>query len=468
MTTLRIALAYFSFVPLQLWLNWIFLPALGVGLLTGILQEGSPHVSGGTMTLCMLSIALVVITPAFGGGALLRLASSPLLLHLRPNGRREMLQGSTLTITLVAALTSLPALVFEMIGLAAPGKATAFGISALAMFGFIWGGTALVWVAMFALSKHQGAFVASFILLVVTAASVAEVVARLPVTAEQVAFTLFAAGVAAWIALAIWYMNARSVARPGWLGLLASGQSPAPGGIDAGNWFRRMSAGNAAFSRPTATYHVLMGTNSPRTQFMVGLAITMLLVIVQELASRKSARDLPVSMLTFFTLLCASQVPLIVRRARLLWLRAGMDRKALFAEAQRHAFRSAMALFAAPMAIFIPMSLAQRPDQAAAILLYAAMQATAATCFIHAGLAVTRKWWSPGSGIIFLVLGPLFVIVAAILQPKNESFFWAYVPALVLFGALAFGLRWYALRGWRVLDWRVAGPALPSHGRRGV
>jgi hypothetical protein len=152
--------------------------------------------------------------------------------------------------------------------------------------------------------------------------------------------------------------------------------------------------------------------------------------------------------------------PALVARARMLWLRAGLDRDALFLAVERQALRGALAMLVIPVVVLVTMSLMHRPGLALPILLYAATQVVFNVLFLHAGLTATR-----GSGfesvLVFIALGLPFLVMSIILQPGRGAFVWTYVATIGVSAVLTLLLRRCAMRAWRQLDWRVAGP-LPA------
>lgn len=463
---LRIALAYFSIVPLQRWLNRIFGTLLVIALITGAFQGRAGR--GGAYVLALLSAVLMALAPAVAGGAALRTTSSPVVLHLLPHGRIRMVLGATLAITLLALLLTLPVLMVQLTGGSIPGAVAGFSAPTVGHFLFLWGFIALLWVVMFIVSRNQSLFLLSFILLIAIIRTIAEVVAQLPVTADQVAMGQFALGAAVWIAFALWYLGVGSVVRPDWMSGWASGQSATPW-TDMGTrrWFGRADRNVAPVSRSRAMHQYLVGIDSSWTPLWVGGLYAVVLLATFPFLPNIHRERLPVFYLMHLTLFSAlALAPIIVRRTRLLWLRAGLDRASLFATAERHVLGVQLAVFCIPLVLFVGHSVMRQPDRTTAVLLYAGTQCVAALGFQYAGLTVTRRW-KAGAIILFVVLGLLYVVASGLLTVTVQQGApdWAHVVALCVFGTLAVALRAHARRAWRTLDWRVAGSPLPQFGR---
>jgi hypothetical protein len=210
------------------------------------------------------------------------------------------------------------------------------------------------------------------------------------------------------------------------------------------------------------------GGGSERMYFLMGASFALvMLVVTQVLIPPAYVPQSPFFMFVL-AIFMASLAFMVVRSSRLLWLRAGMNRAALFREAERHLLRAVLATLSVPAVVFGSMALTQRTDFAVGIVLHFAAQLAFATCFLYAGLAVTRGW-SAGSILLFTLLSlglaiPGVVALAA-LRPNQIHSSWAYVIALLLFSALALGLRSYARHAWLKLDWRLTGPPLPRGNR---
>ncbi len=451
---LRIALTLFSYEAWQSWVILVCGVVIGIGFLVREYDVSA------------VFAIFMVMGPAFGGGLVLRSASSPTVLHLRPHGRCRILLGATGTITLVALVWTMPVLVFQLTGLRIPDGSSVFDLPALDSLQWSWGATALLWVGSFAASRFQLLHAVSGILFFVPVILFGQV----HIPPNQLAGALFVAGAAAWSGLAFWYLRTPSVTRPIWIVDRARAQPP----LDPGQWLARLrstrsSAGEAAVSRPVALCQYLTGSDSTWMHVLGGAALALLIAVVIRFAPVDDVMEADggLKYVVFFSLIGATSVypNLLVRRARLLWLRAGLDRGGLFAAAERHALRVQLATFMAPSAVLVAMATARAPDLAAAIFLFAATLLIAATCFLYASLGATRGWNARSFGL-FIVLGvPLFAMTG-ILQPHRGAPIWPYLATMAVSGGLVLVLRNSALRAWQRLDWRVAGPPLARVGQQ--
>jgi hypothetical protein len=455
--SLAVAGAYFSFVGLQKWLNWIFGALMAVGLVME-LRADSSHSLGGWMIVATLAAVLVAVAPAFAGGLVMRIGSTPCILHLKPEGRRHMLVGATLAMTFMAVLLSLPMVVAQMAGVDFPSKATALAHPGLGMFQIMWGGAALVWISIFALSRYQALAAFSFILVVLIINVVIPLASRLPITADQFATVVFVAGATAWIAFAHWYLRTYVVARPEWLSRWPNGQS-APNLVRLAQWrgFTPTPSASKGKSRAIALCHFLTGTDSVRGKFLFGTVIGMLL-LAADLFSSGPPRASKVPVAVFFSAFLAYP---IVRRSRLLWLRGGLDRNGLFLTAERHAWRTVLAFCSALMVLSLVLPLTQGYEQALKAVLNISLTLAFISCLLYGGLAITRD---TSVALIMLV----FPVLWFVLNLETNFSPWTHPIALVMLGALAIGLRAYARRNWLELDWRLTGAPLASKGWRGI
>ena len=95
---LRLALTYFSIVPLQKWVS-----IAGAALFAATLLVRSPAFG----VAAMLGAVIVVISPLMVGGAAMRFASSQGTLQLRPGGRWKMLAAALLVACVMTAIVAL-------------------------------------------------------------------------------------------------------------------------------------------------------------------------------------------------------------------------------------------------------------------------------------------------------------------------------------------------------------------------
>ncbi|MEO8316059.1 MAG: hypothetical protein ABI645_14850 [Pseudomonadota bacterium] len=455
---LRIALAYFSGTPLMSWMSLIGSVVVGAGLLCAALVRNASLASI-AMNFAQFGILALIIGPAYNGGVWLRSASTPGIMHLRPHGRRQMLLGAVMAITLTAALMTLPAAIDAISPLAIP-RGIPFDQPLASQIRFSWGLTALLWVATFALSSRRMLLAFSWVPLFAGLMFWDWLSAELRFTRGQFASLLFAGGIAAWITFAFWYLKAPNVLRRE---LLSANVGDLPqldlARLDPGRWFRRSGASDARASSTTAVRQYLVGAYSARNCLLIGAAIAALLAILHLVFNDAGQPPLSAILMTP-ALYGALYGGGCVSRARMLWLRAGQDRAALFVTAEHFALQVTALLAAIPVAVFVIDAVIQQPSVAASIILHAATQMAFATCAVYAGITYTRG--APQIFGLFVVLGLPSLVALVKLEPHTVTSPWPHIGALLLFSALALLLRGIARRSWLRLDWRLVGPPLSS------
>lgn len=445
----RVALAFFTFVPLQSWLAAIGAMLVAIALVVQLVTLG--RFDGFSMLFALLGAVLITMVPGFGGGAVLRHASAMPSLRLRPHGRERVLLGATLAITVIALLAALPFLIGE------PGGRTGRAPSPMTVFLVGWSAVALNWIVMFALSGLRWGFSLVWILPVVSL--------NLPRYLPQAAWpsppTLFAAGLAAWVLFALWYLRAREF-RPAvqW----NSGGQQQDGAITGPAAYVR----GAAPSSPAQALRQLLNGSAPWiTHFLVGAGQALLVLGVFWFVSWQGPPSMRHTMLMsgFFyigmLITCWHWGYGLVRRVRMLWLRTGMDRAGLFQLAQKQGTTPILLMWAGSLFVILAAQLTLHPEQAQTILACAAVQSMLGTCLFFHGLASTRGWGVQAffEAVGWFVLGMLAIIFAAparLAAPGLSPSLPMLSIVFVLLALLAVGMRWRAQRRWLTLDWRVA------------
>jgi hypothetical protein len=464
---LYIAWSYFWFLPMQRWMNLVGTAFLAVGLLL-FLRNGMdlPALRDGAFA-CVIGGFIIALVPGYSGGAALRLASTRCQMQLRPHGRARMLLGATLAITLVALLVVAPMLLMQLTGPAhgsGTNDSTFYNIAPLTMFATAWSIIALLWCGMF---FATGSMLLFFLIVIVPPAVIRLVPLLLDSTTGTVA--LFVACPCVWLAFALWYFNVHLVATP-IIGVnSARAGDPTEASFGAGDsplyrlasavaaWVDRLTAANSRVPEAGLSRRVyLLGTFTLLGRFVAGAVPTLLLLLVWYfLPASDSMRQIPT-----MWLLMASMVPgflgqAMARRARFIWLRAGLGRADLFRLAERTGLPAAAVMLTAITIAFLAVSLSSRPDRAAVILLFVAEQAALATCVFYAGLCATRGW--DITGVLLTAAGFVTVLFQAIvIQPHHYTGAKVIAVTLLLLLLGAVLLRRLALRRWLALDWRVA------------
>jgi hypothetical protein len=208
-----------------------------------------------------------------------------------------------------------------------------------------------------------------------------------------------------------------------------------------------------------ARRQLLIGTASPLGLFIAGAVPALFLLLIWFVVSRVGPPD-PTWEIPMLWMMLASMMPAtlgysIARRARFLWLRAGVARAGLFNLAERSGLAAAVVLVLALTIGFLCISLSNRPDRAVVLLLYVAEQWVFAACVFYAGLAATRGW-DAGGVLLAAFIGTLLLAHAIVIQPHHGTSAGLVAGALLLLLPVVGLLRWYARRRWLVLDWRIA------------
>lgn len=444
---LRIAASFFSIVALQRWMNWLAAALVLLALLN--------LKNDGVLVLLLPAAGLLAIVPAFCGGVALRYACTHSLLHLRPHGRTRLLLGATLVITLTAAIIAMP---FQI-----QAWSVALGSmhrpalpSPAFIFQMAWTALAVLWLGMFLICRSQIAYAMFGVVPMILFFAARHLALRI----EHFGWIL-PAGVLLWLAFAVWLMRTPQVARPA---IMPSG---ATSDTHPFAWLMDVLPASPRNSASHATsLHLLGGGNA---MFIVnGLWIALLFLVAQFGMSntgrpRNNGIGL-VLMLPFLAFMFATVGFMIVRRARLLWLRMGADRHALFRTAETRGLTAMGISWIIPAAAIV-VSVAARGDYAATglLLFYVLPALGLATAFFYGGMAMSH-----GLSVRDLLLGTglagLFVIYLFLLEPGHLADAQRALVTLGVTLAAALLLRALALRAWRRVDWRIA--KLPPPSRR--
>jgi hypothetical protein len=454
---LRTALAYFSMLPFQRWLN-------GVGFLLlafGAIQFSSDDIrSGGTgFAFTLTGVIALSLMPAFGGGIALRFASTPTLLHLMPHGRVRAMLGSMLAITLIAALVTLPFLGMEWF-MASPGRSVDPHYSPpLEAFLVSWPLVAVGWILIFAVSRSLLVWAVMGLMPMAVMSAGQAIGSALPD-----AHWMFVAGLASWAAFAIWYLRTDTVIRPAFPLMSGGSDTSTP---PLGRLLSQVGATSGPASRPQGLLQYLFGCASPLFFVLNGAWIAAVFIVVQlfTMGSLFQRTDPLLTMMPYIAFLNAGLGFNAARRARFLWLRTDLDRKGLFSLVERLGLRYSMMGWFTACALLMVSALIDRPELTTTLLLYFALQATAAMGVFYGCLALTESW-SVRDVALCIVLAVLMIAQMLIAQPRRDPSIEVVTWALVAAAAILVALRAYAGLRWRALDWRVAKVSRASMGIR--
>lgn len=442
---LRIALSTFSFVPLQRVLNFIGGPVMAIALLWELLRPESALIATFFMAMGML---LIVLTPFGGGGAALRYASTPSLLHLRPRGRLRMLLGAGLGITFVATLVVFPFAMQKLMHLR--GGPPPSDVPLVPLFTVMWISTALAWAGMFGVLGARRQLLPIVFIIPFAIGPVARFVGT---SSVAVAFFVFGS-LAAIAAFVGWYARTDLVRRPG------ASCNPTPWGLGLPYWQGTPRESQPMPSSAGVLRQYLLGSASLATPMLSSLMLVAFMGLMAALPLFMGKQhELGLNPFLFLMLAtmgmsAATQGHIIARRARLLWLRAGLDRSALFALAGRQGLVFTALAYVIPMVALLGSAIWLQPEQTSALLAYGVAVLASGICLLYAGLSTTHDWDFADIALMsFMALLQIFMVVLTRPGAAN-SIAWAlgFTAALAV---LARVLRAHALRRWLELDWRV-------------
>jgi hypothetical protein len=326
----------------------------------------------------------------------------------------------------------------------------------------MWPLAALGWILMFAASRTL-LFAVVFPLVPLSAMKLPALFEAFPALEG---WHVVAFGVAAWLLFGIWYLRTGRIAPPSGQHMnLAAAGTASPAFI----WMLdRKESGTDTTSPALATFHNLMGTASYRL-FVVTGAWTGLVFIAVSLVTptpRSGANALLLFMLPFMSVQCAVMAFTTARRARLLWLRTGMDRNHLFHLADKLALRASLATWGIVAGLALAFMLVSRPDDAMRIVLFVGAQGVVAICMHYVGLTLVRDG-DVSDVLLGIVSLALLLLQMVLAQPGGDIPSRQPLITLATAVALLLPLRWYAHRRWRAIDWRLIRPSTMDLRRSG-
>jgi hypothetical protein len=252
-----------------------------------------------------------------------------------------------------------------------------------------------------------------------------------------------------WVVFVLWYWRVARIRRPDWVN--------SHGLVDslASNPLEQLSSTEGGTPRGRASRQLLLGSESLLANIAIGAVVAIpLLIFVRSMFDKARMLDLPLLFAAPLSGVGASLGGMICRRARHLWLRAGLDRPALFRLAERAGMPVALAVFFAAAGVLLTASILARPEQAPVFVAYTAALGVLTASLFYFGLSLTRGWNAGdvlrGIGLIVLV-----GITDGTIKPRDGASVGILV-ATGLFTLLALLLRRWAMHRWRELDWRVA------------
>jgi hypothetical protein len=449
MSVLRLSLMYLRFLPSQLWV----VLAASLLLATGLLVRNTG--------MFFLGAVLLVFFPALFGGVAMRMASSGKWLGLRPGGYRRMLLGAALATVLLTIMHVVPVLATVQAGWITMPRdfpielTTTVGVAAYITL--TWSVIAGCWLLMFCLaSVPLLALVVLIIPPLLTESGI--VVAFVNELSPPFAVLPLLVG-AGWLAFAAWYLRGRVLRSPAQLvqGLLHNRGS------------QRSTLDNGGEGRTSALRAYLLGATSSR-DMLLGSSFALICVIPLALIAARRPEPRPLLGVVFSMLLAmggASMALSVMRRARFLWLKAGVDRPALFAIVEQVTARAAAVFVLISTIALMLLTAFMQPESLAVMLLFSAVFAAFGFSMMYAALCFVRPW-QPGYILPILLCASTWAYLVWRLLPTSDPTVTQFVAALLAMLALAAGLRLLARRLWRHLDWQLLRPFAVGTPDRGV
>ncbi len=454
---LRIAWGYFSFLPLQRWVNIIGAVLIATGVTLAMAATNARDSISMSAMLGLPGAFLIALGPIGVGGFALRYASSRSLLHLRPHGRLRMLLGTTLAITLVACVIALPILAnhYALTELGSHSRLPA-GLQPSAWFLAAWAFAAVFFLIMFMASCSR--------VLASLAPALAVIAAFASGAADSYTVDLqviFAVILSAWAIFAVWYLRTSAIRRPTWV----HDRSPLGFGDFASGHMARLIPAASLQSMSNRLRMYLLGSASLLWYFAIGTFPALVLVVMTAVMPQKQRVELAsVSFMFALTLVPGFLGYMTCLRARLLWLKTGLDRIALFRLVERLGLQTAVLTYCGGAAVILGVSMRGRQELATVMLFYAADVAALAVSLFYLGMSFTRGL-KAGSVFVGIAVGVVAIPAISVINPMHGPSFIALSIVAGLFTAMALLLRWYAMLHWRAIDWRVA--QLPKMGWAG-
>jgi hypothetical protein len=444
---IRVTLACFSMYGLQNWLHAISAVFLLFAVIAGLTADsGKPSMAGGLATA---AAALVLLIPAYGGGNALRYLLSRNATLLWPRGRERILAGATLAITLMACIATVPTLIGHLAELSGAHDPFAKTIPTT-VFAAAWACITAMWIFSYVVSASPRTYFLIFLIPIATSRFSRTITPLLPA-----ASTGLAVAMVCWSAFVIWVLRTGAIRMPN----LMRGNDPMGLGNNAGAIKYDLFPYEPA-SRATAIRQYLLGAPTWWGSVLVGagmlLMVAMLVGLLLSHGETRDAKDLPLTFLGIFMASSPSIAFMLVRRARLLWLRAGANREELFRITERHGLLSTMISLGVFATGLVAWSLVLRPDLFSSILLSALSSLVFSVALFYAFFSFTRGL-NALDVLLGIVSGIALIVHTIIVRPTEHSIRSA-LTLLVIWAALAPLLRWQAARRWRNLDWRVAMP----------
>lgn len=321
----------------------------------------------------------------------------------------------------------------------APPRSRPGGLPPAIVFQACWAVLALAWITVFAISFSRYTY-GLVGLIPVTVMALGRVVG--PVIPSVT--WLFVAALCAWLLFCAWYLRVDRLQRPVGLthGATWDGREY--------SWLSLLTDRFARNAEPTK--------QEAQAMLLIGCWVAIIFVLV-HLMTGQNPRGNPVGqilfLLPFNAFYPATLGYYLARRARLLWLRTGMDRHALFQLTERIGVRQVMLSWCVTAAVVAAYAILANHIDPHLVLRMVASQFLLAAALAYVGTALVRDW-SSGDVLLAMLAFLAFVATVVVTLRYLREGIPTPVPLILTTGALAVSARHFAAHRWRTLDWRIA------------
>lgn len=450
----RLAWVYLLSLPLIRWMGVLGAVIMALAMLGG--ARGSAILGLGSL--------MAIFTPAVLLGPAVRSAASGGSVRLRPRAHRKLLGMMYLVILLLTLAMVVPQwLLYNFGALPAQGEARNFlEVTASMRFALgTWSMLSLVAIVFFFLPAMPGQ---SFTLaLLIMAAAMFGGRWLDGVTLPYLTLPFMALG--AWCVFSLWFLRGPSLMP------IRQRMLQAAGGKPGSDYLMRALQGSqdtGTVGRHSAIRAYLLGSPSLKGLLVASLfaLLPMTPMLLLQTASHRGPRlfDPPLVFIGLLAMLGVIQALTATRRARALWLRAGLNRVELFSLVERESLTAsalALASLVVPLGV---LTVWRHPDLLIATLCYTAAMTMIGLVGMYYAMSLVRRmtFLDYVLGMIgFLIWLPMIALLLPAYGSPMRSVATAAVAALV-----AYALRLHAHRRWEHLDWRVLRPLLRAPGSR--
>jgi hypothetical protein len=411
-----------------------------------------------------LGSALGILAPALLLGPAVRTVSAGGSVRLRPAGHRKLLGMMFLVVLLLTLIMVLPQwLLYKFGALPAQGSARGFLEVAVSLRFAIatWSVLSLMALVLFVVTGMPGQSFAFALLMIAVGTFGGRWLDELSLPF----FALPVTAVAAWCTFSLWFLRG-----PRLTSITQRILQAASGGRNADILIRTLQNGHdtGSIGRGPAIRAYLLGSPSLKGLLFSGLLVLLPMtpMILLQMSSHRGPAffDPPLPFIGLFALAGVSQALVATRRARTLWLRAGLSRTELFGLVERELLPASALVLAALVVPLGALTVWRHPELLMATLCYTAAMTMIALVGMYYAMSLVQRmtFLDYTLGMIgFLAWLPLVALLLPAYGSPIRSVATTAVAALI-----AYALRIHAHRRWEHLDWRVLRPLLRAPGSR--